>query len=109
VDPSDSSKSGTRAEVAPCSARPAENLAFDGAFFVVRKLCLQTEGSKAGAAIKWTTCNGNDRQQWEINPNGTIAWIQFSRCIADVAGKVRLASCTSAAADRWSFTSEAAQ
>jgi hypothetical protein len=106
-DPSDSAKSGTRAKVGPCNTGAAEKIAFDGAFFVVHKLCLQTEGSKPGAAIKFTTCNGNDRQQWEINPNGTIAWIQISRCIADVAGKVELSRCTSAAADRWTFTSEA--
>jgi Ricin-type beta-trefoil lectin domain len=104
-----SAKSGTRAVVAPCSARAGENLAFDGAFFVVHRLCLQLEGSKPGAAIRFTTCNGNDRQQWEINPNGTIAWIQFSRCIADVSGKVELSKCTSAASDRWTFTSEAAR
>jgi hypothetical protein len=109
VDPSDSGKSGIRARVAPCSTRAAENLTFDGAFFVVHKLCLQTDGSKLGAAIRFATCNGNDRQQWEINPNGTIAWIQISRCIADVAGKVEFAKCTSAASDRWTFTSEGAQ
>ena len=108
-DPSDSAKSGTRAEVAPCNTGAAEKLTFDGAFFVVHNLCLQTEGSKPGSAIKFTTCNGNDRQQWEINPNGTIAWIQISRCIADVSGKVELSKCTSAASDRWTFTSEAAQ
>jgi len=108
-DPSYSAKPGTRAEVARCSTSAAEKLAFDGAFFVVHKLCLQTQGSKPGAAITFTTCNGNDRQQWEINPNGTIAWIQISRCIADVSGKVELSRCTGAASDRWTFTSEAAQ
>ncbi len=108
-DPAYSAKPGTRAEVAPCSTKAAEKLAFDGAFFVVHKLCLQTQGSKPGAAITFTTCNGNDRQQWEINPNGTIAWIQISRCIADVSGKVELSRCTGAASDRWTFTSEAAQ
>lgn len=107
-DPSDSARSGTRAEVAPCNGRAAEKLAFDGAFFVVHGLCLQTTGS-FGSAIRFTTCNGNDGQQWEINPNGTIAWIQYSRCIADVSGKVKLARCTGAGSDRWTFTSEAAQ
>lgn len=106
ADPAFSAKSGTRAEVAPCSRKFAEKIAFDGAFFVVHNLCLETEGSKPGAAIEFKTCNGNDRQQWEVNPNGTIAWIQFSRCIADVSGKVKLARCTSAKSDRWAFTSE---
>jgi Ricin-type beta-trefoil lectin domain len=108
-DPADSAKSGTRAEVAPCSTSAAENLSFDGAFFVVHNLCLQTQGSKTGSAIEWATCTGNDRQQWEINPNGTIAWIQISRCIADVSGKVEFSSCASSASNRWTFTSEAAQ
>ena len=108
-DPSYSAKSGNLAKVARCSTRAAEKLAFDGAFFVVHKLCLQTDGSKVGAAIRFATCNGNDRQQWEINPDGTISWIQISRCIADVSGKVELARCTGAASDHWRFTSEAAQ
>ena len=104
----DSTRSGTPAKLAPCTTSAAERLAFDGAFFVRGKLCLQTQGGKPGSAIKFATCNGNDRQQWEINPNGTIAWIQYARCIADVSGKVELSKCTSAAADRWKFTSEAA-
>jgi hypothetical protein len=106
TDPGDSAAAGTAAGLAPCNAGKAEKIAFDGAFFVVHNLCLQTQSGKFGAAITFTTCNGNDRQQWEINPNGTIAWIQYARCIADVSGKVELAKCTSAAADRWDFKSE---
>ncbi len=108
ADPGYSGKSGTRAELAPCSSTAGENIAFDGAFFVVHNLCLQTQSGKFGAAITFTTCNGNDRQQWEINSNGTIAWIQYARCIADVSGKVELAKCTNGAADRWNFTSAGA-
>jgi Ricin-type beta-trefoil lectin domain len=107
-DPGYSAKAGTRAVLGPCKTGTAEKLAFDGAFFVVHKLCLQTESGRYGAEIRFTTCNGNDRQQWEINPNGTIAWIQYARCIADVAGKVKLARCTKGAADRWDFKSEGA-
>ena len=106
-DPGYSAKSGARAELASCNSGAAEKLAFDGAFFVVHKLCLQTQSGKRGAAIKFTTCNGNDRQQWEVNPNGTIAWIQYAMCIDDVSGKVELAGCASTAADRWQFISEA--
>ncbi len=105
-DPGYSAKSGARAELASCNTGAAEKLAFDGAFFVVHKLCLQTESGKRGAAIKFTTCNGNDLQQWEINPNGTIAWIQYAMCIDDLSGKVELGSCASSAADRWDFSSE---
>jgi Ricin-type beta-trefoil lectin domain len=107
-DPGYSAKPGTPAELAPCSASAAETIAFDGAFFVVHHLCLQTASGKAGAAITFTTCNGNDRQQWEINNNRTITWIQYPRCIADVSGKVELATCASASADRWDFTSAGA-
>jgi len=102
-----STRSGTPAKLAPCTTSAAEKLAFDGAFFVRGKLCLQTQTGKVGSAITFATCNGNDREQWEINPNGTIAWIQYARCIADVSGKVELARCTSRASDRWKFTSEA--
>jgi hypothetical protein len=105
-DPGDSAKSGTRAVLGRCNTSRAENIAFDGAFFVVNKLCLQLQSGKFGAAVTFATCNGNDRQQFEINPNGTIAWIQFARCIADVSGKVKLAKCTATAADRWDFVSE---
>jgi hypothetical protein len=107
ADPGYSGTSGTPAELAPCSASAAERVAFDGAFFVVNNLCLQTASGKSGAAITFTTCNGNDRQQWEINTNGTIAWIQYAMCIADVSGKIELSRCTSAAADRWDFSSAA--
>jgi Ricin-type beta-trefoil lectin domain len=106
-DPGDSAKPGTPAELAPCNAGAADTIAFDGAFFVVNHLCLQTASGKPGAAITFTTCNGNDRQQWEINSNGTIAWIQYARCITAVSGRVELASCNSGAADRWDFSSAA--
>lgn len=108
-DPTNSARSGTPAKLAQCSTSAAENIAFDGAFFVRGKLCLQTQGGKPGSAIKFATCNGNDRQQWEINPNGTIAWLQYARCIADVSGKIELSGCTSGPSDRWKFTSEAAR
>ncbi|HXW44854.1 MAG TPA: ricin-type beta-trefoil lectin domain protein [Streptosporangiaceae bacterium] len=107
-DPGYSATSGASAGLGKCTTRAAENIAFDGAFFVVHNLCLQTQSGKYGAAITFATCNGNDRQQWEIDPNGTIEWIQYTRCIADVSGKVELARCTSGTADRWDFTSEGA-
>jgi hypothetical protein len=106
TDPGDSAKAGTPAQLAPCDTSAAEDIAFDGAFFVVHNLCVQTASGKNGAAITFAKCNGNDREQWEINPNGTIAWIQYTMCIDDIAGKVELGSCKSAAADRWDFTTE---
>jgi hypothetical protein len=106
ADPGYSARPGTRARLAACNTGTPDKIAFDGAFFTVHKLCLQTQSGHYGAAITFARCNGNDREQWEINPNGTIAWIQFARCIADVSGKVELARCSSRAADRWDFTSE---
>jgi hypothetical protein len=105
-DPSDSTKSGTPAEAAPCTSGKPEDLAFDGAFFIVKKLCLQTEGSKVGSYLDFATCNGNAREQWEINPNGTITWIQYARCIEQSGDKIKMAKCTTSAAEQWTFTSE---
>jgi len=107
TDPGDSATAGTPARLTSCDTSAAERIAFDGAFFVEHNLCLQTASGKYGAAITFAKCNGNDREQWEINPNGTIAWIQYARCIADVSGKIKLAKCTRTGADRWDFTSEA--
>ena len=102
-DPGYSARSGTRAKLAACSTSAAERVTFEGAFFVVHKLCLQLANGKPGAAITWATCNGNDRQQWSVNPDGTITWIQFTMCLADMSGKVELANCTRSAANRWTF------
>jgi hypothetical protein len=107
-DAHDSSKPPTPAQAAPCTAAAAEDLTFDGAFFVINKLCLQAEGATAGSALDFASCNGKPHQQWEVNPNGTIAGIQSNRCIADDAGKIELAKCTGAPANQWSFKAESA-
>jgi hypothetical protein len=105
-DPSASTTSGTPAEAAPCAPGSAEDIAFEGAFFFVGKLCLRLDGSKIGSYLEFATCNGNDLQQWEINPNGTIAWIQYTRCIAQSGDRIELAKCTAVATDLWTFSSE---
>jgi Ricin-type beta-trefoil lectin domain len=106
AEPGSRPKVSSPAELAACNTSANEKISFEGAFLVDRKLCVQTASGKAGAAITFATCNGNARQQWSINPNGTITWIQFTMCIADISGKVKLAKCTNPAADRWVFTAE---
>lgn len=106
AEPGSRPKAGRRAVLAACNTGANEKISFEGAFLVDRKLCVQTASGKTGAAITFARCNGNARQQWSINPDGTITWIQYTMCIADVAGKVELAHCTNPAADRWVFTAE---
>ncbi|MFI5035548.1 MAG: ricin-type beta-trefoil lectin domain protein [Acidimicrobiales bacterium] len=106
--PSSGAHAGAPASVAPCSAASRENLAFEGAFIVADHLCLQIAGPGVGSPLDWATCNGGPRQQWSINPNHTITWIQYTRCVALAGGRVKLAACTTSAADRWSFTAEPA-
>lgn len=103
-----SATSGTPAAAAPCSAGASEDLAFDGAFLVAGTLCVQTDGSSDGSPISFATCDGNDRQQWEIGQHGTIAWIQYRRCIVDDAGTIQLGRCAARDADLWRFTAEKA-
>jgi hypothetical protein len=105
-DPGDSTTSGVSATVAPCSTGPAEDIAFDGAFFMVNGLCLQTDGGKPGAQIVFATCNGNDREQWEIDPNGTIEWVEYTICIRQDGTNVELAKCSTASSEQWTYTSE---
>jgi hypothetical protein len=106
-DPGDSATSFTRAVLAPCSTTKGENLAFDGEFFIINRLCLQAIGYSRGALLNFQTCSGVPHQQWEINDNGTIAGTQSNKCVSDVSGKLQLANCSgSSPADRWTYTSE---
>jgi hypothetical protein len=107
VDPGDRTTPGTTAGQAPCGLRPAEDLTFDGAFFTVNNLCLQSIGFKTGARITFAACNGGPEQQWSINPNGTITGIQYGGCLADSAGTVELdAKCALHSAEQWVYTEE---
>ena len=54
-DKSDSTTSGSPVVAAPCNTSEAEDLAFDGAFFTVNKLCLQAKGSSFGST---RVCSG---------------------------------------------------
>ena len=110
-DEANSTASGSPAVAAPCGAAAGEDLAFDGAFFTVNHLCLATKGSKFGSRLDFVTCSGGPRQQWEIGSHGTIAWIQYLRCIADLQGTIELARCKISKTNgenQWTYVSEKA-
>lgn len=110
ADAGDRSTSGAAAVAAPCSTARDEDLAFEGAFFTVNHLCLATRGAKFGSRLDFVTCSGGPRQQWELGSDGTIAWIQYLRCISDVRGTIKLASCRISRANRdnqWTYVPEA--
>jgi hypothetical protein len=108
ADQGDSDKAGTPVVLAPCNTSASEDLAFDGAFFTVNgnKLCFQALGSRDGSRLEFARCTGGPYQQWEINTNGTIAWIQYLRCITDVKGTVEFGGCNADPNNQWSFSSE---
>lgn len=97
---------GTPATTAPCNDAADEDLAFDGAFLVDGALCLQTAGAAFGSPVVFAGCDGNDRQQWEIGRHGTIAWVQYRRCVVDDGGTVELGRCAAKDADRWRYVAE---
>jgi hypothetical protein len=104
-DPGDSAKPGVSPLAATCTKTPAERIGFDGAFLTIRGICLQTEDGRSGSPITFATCNGNPREQWEINPNGTITWVQYAMCLAESGSRISLAKCTGAKSERWNVTS----
>lgn len=105
-DASDSATSGSPVVAAPCSSAAAEDLAFDGAFFTVNKLCLNAKGSTYGSKLDFATCTGGPYEQWEIGSNHTIAWIQYLRCIADVKGTIEFGHCSAKPDNEWRYVSE---
>ncbi len=108
ADKGGSGTSGSPLVLATCSTAASEDLAYDGAFFVVNKLCLHTEGSSTGSRLDFTICSGNPRQQWSINGNGTISWIQYLKCLNDVNGAVVLGKCSPSPVNEWSYKAEPA-
>ncbi len=91
----------TPASTERCRRGRAQRVAYDGAFLEDRGRCLRTTGA-IGRALDWTRCDGDAGEQWEINPNGTITWVQYTRCLADEGGRVVLAACSRGPAQRWS-------
>jgi hypothetical protein len=100
---------GAPAIPARCSRAADEDLAFDGAFFSVDKLCLATTGARFGSRLKFMTCSGRARQLWEMGTGGTISWVQYVKCISDVNRRIELASCRLSRANprnEWRFVPE---
>jgi len=88
-----------------CRASKDDDIAFDGAFLIVGGRCLQIHGKGIGSLLDFAVCNGGSREQWEINPNGTITWTQYSACLEASLTRVKLAKCSDAAAEQWTFVS----
>jgi hypothetical protein len=83
----------------------ADRIVFNGAFLMHDKRCLKTSGSRDGSQMVWARCDGDANEQWEINPNGTITWMQYTRCVADKHRRIVMTACTSSPTERWAFTS----
>jgi Ricin-type beta-trefoil lectin domain len=105
ADPS--TRPGTPATLASCGRADTGRIVGEAAFLMQGDRCLQTRGSDAGATIVWARCDGDAREQWEINPNGTITWVQYTRCVTDERGRIMLAACRHSPAQRWAFRSAA--
>jgi hypothetical protein len=105
----DGKRSGSLAVAAPCSRARDEDLAYDGAYFTVNKLCLATEGAKFGSRLDFVTCSGRPRELWEQADDNRISWVEYVKCISDHGGKVVLAKCGFAktrGADGWLYIPE---
>jgi hypothetical protein len=101
--PSSSRTLNAAATTENCRATKDNDVAFDGAFLIVNGRCLQIAGKGLGSSLDFATCNGGPREQWEINPDGTITWTQYSACVIQTATRIKLAKCSAALAERWVF------
>ena len=101
---------GTLADVTKCTGAADQDLAFNGAFFMINKLCLNavSGAGKVGSKLDYAACSGGPNEQWEINANGTITTIQVGLCISQSGTGLELAKCTTSASEKWTFKSEAA-
>jgi hypothetical protein len=100
---------GTLAEEVTCTCAADQDLAFNGAFFTINKLCLNavSGAGTVGSKLDYAACRGGPNEQWEINANGTITTIQVGLCISQSGTGLELAKCTTAASEKWTYTSEA--
>jgi hypothetical protein len=100
---------GTLADAAKCTGAANQDLAFNGAFFMINKLCLNavSGAGTVGSKLDYAACRGGPNEQWEINANGTITTIQVGLCISQSGTGLELAKCTTAASEKWTYTSEA--
>ncbi len=100
----DSGNANLHATTTGCNGA-ADRIVFNGAFLMHGKQCLKTSGSSDGSQMVWARCDGDANEQWEINPNSTITWMQYTRCIADQHQRVVMTACTSSPTERWTFKS----
>jgi hypothetical protein len=94
------------ATLANCRTSKNDDVAFDGAFLIVGGRCLQIAGKGIGSTLNFAPCRGGPRQQWEINPNGTITWTQLSECIEETKTRLEVAKCSSAPSQQWTFVAQ---
>jgi ricin-type beta-trefoil lectin protein len=100
---------GAPVVAASCSTAANEDLAFDGAFFTVGKLCLASKAQSTGSALVFVTCSGGRRQLWETGTGGTISAVQKLSCISEVNGAIRLGGCKTSGAhgrNQWTYVAE---
>jgi hypothetical protein len=93
---------GTAATTVPCRGR-GDRIAFQGAFLLHGGRCLKTSGTGRVARTFWTECDGDAGEQWEVNPNGTITWVQYTRCLEARDHRVVMTGCHDSADEHWSF------
>lgn len=108
--PGNAGTAGTPAAVAPCTGAADQDLAFNGAFFMINKLCLNavSGAGKVGSKLNFISCSGKPPEQWSINSSGTISTIEYGLCVDQSGTTLELAKCTTAASEQWAYTSEAA-
>ena len=102
---------GTLADATKCTGAANQDFAFNGAFFMINKLCLNAVAGagKVGSKLDYAACSGGPNEQWEINANGTISTIQEGLCMSQSGTGLELAKCTTSASEKWIFKSEAAR
>jgi hypothetical protein len=94
---------GTPATVTACNSSAAEQITFNGAFMFDRHLCLRIMGSGPRRPMGWAACDGDPNEEWELNDNRTITWMQYARCLEPVGGRVYMAASTGAKDQAWTW------
>ncbi|HEV2376705.1 MAG TPA: ricin-type beta-trefoil lectin domain protein [Streptosporangiaceae bacterium] len=109
-DQGNSSTTGSPAVPVKCTGAADQDLTFNGAFFMVNKLCLNAANgvSHPGSKMDWATCTGGPDEQWSINGNGTLSTIQTGLCLAQSGSALVTAKCTTSAAEKWVYKAEPA-
>ena len=101
TDPGNSSSSGTKITAAACDSAADQQFTFNGAFMIINKMCVN---NPSGSTLSLATCTGGPKQQWSINPNGTIEDIQTSTKCFRVSGSSVVAGSCSGTPAQWTFS-----